>query len=152
MPAPPVPTLSDEQVIGRLTRITIAFCLALVAILAIGVLFLVPNGSVTTKGLAIGVALGVWSYFGSWGVTANAITRAERSGLPVHNAAGLVLAGAFMGIAFAEAPALVGLALAVVDGKDVGPLVISIPVAIAAIIVNASGPGVVRRRLARLRG
>ena len=151
-PAPAVPPLSDEQVISTLTRATIAFCLALVAVLVLGVLFLVPNRSVTITGLAIGVALGLWSWFGSWAVTANAMTRAGRSGSPVQDAAGRVLAVAYMGLAFAEVPALVGLVLARPADSDLGPLVVSVPIAIVAIIANASGPGVVRRRLARLRG
>lgn len=147
-PAPPV---SDEQIIRTFTFITIAFCGALVLIAALGVVVVVAHGSVRSRGVLIGVVLGLVSWFGSRWITSSALSRAARSGLTDRGVAGPLGVAVFRGVAFAEAPALVGFLLAVVDGVDVGPLVIAVPVAIVAIVVNASGPAAVRRHLAQLR-
>lgn len=143
------PPVSDEQLISTFTRLTFAFCGALAIILVLGVTVLIPNGSVGTRGMMIGVALGLGSWFGSRWITSYRLSRIARTG-PTEMA-GAVGTAAFMGVAVAESPALIGLVIAFGDSADVGPFVIAIPIAIVAIIVNASGPGAVRRHLGRLR-
>ena len=147
--APSAPPESDEQIISRFTRLTFAFCGALAMVLALGVTFLIPHGSVRTRGMIIGGALGLCSWFGSRWITRYALVRGARTG-PTEMA-GAVGTAAFMGIGVAETSALVGLALAFGEGGDVGSFVIAIPIAIAAIIVNASGPSAIRRHLDTLR-
>lgn len=141
--------MSDEQIIRMFTLITVAYCGALVMILALGVFVLVPGGPVRTRGVIIGVALGLVSWFASRWITDSAHPRATRTG--TRDPAGTVRAVAFRGIAVAQFPALLGLVFAVDGHADVGALVIAVPVAIVAIVVNASGPGAIRRHLARLR-
>jgi hypothetical protein len=148
-PASSRPPVSDEQVIRTFTFITVFFCVPLVLFLALGVFVLVPNGSVHARGLIIGVALGLVSWFASRWATSYALSRAARTGATYP--AGAVGTAVFTGIGCAEFPALVGLVLAVADRADVGPFVIAIPVAIVAVVVNASGPGAVRRHLDQLR-
>lgn len=148
-PASSRPAVSDEQVFRTFTFITVFFCVPLVLFLALGVFVLVPNGSVHARGMIIGVALALVSWFASRWITSNALSRAARTG--IKDPAGAVGAVVFRGVACAEIPALVGLLLAVADRADVGPFVIAIPVAIVAVVVNASGPGAVLRHLDQLR-
>ena len=148
-PPPTTPAVSDEQIIRMLTRITFAFCGALMVILALGVFVLVPDGSVRTRGMIIGVALGLVSWFGSRWITGFQLSRIARTG--TTEPAGAIGTVAFTGVAIAEFPALLGLVFAISDGVDIGPLVVAVPIAIAAIVLNASGPGAVRRHLDRLR-
>jgi len=143
------PPLSDEQVIAKFTRITFAFCGSLGLILILGVTVLSPHSSIGMPGVLVGVALGLGSWFGSRWITSFGISRIAGTG--PTDLAGAVGTAAFMGIGMADAPALIGLVLATGDGADVGPIVIGIPIAILAVIVNASGPGAVRRHLHRLR-
>ncbi|HEX5331919.1 MAG TPA: hypothetical protein VFW79_04680 [Cellulomonas sp.] len=150
-PASPPPPVSDEQIIRTFTFITIAFCSALVLISALCVFVVVPHGSVRSRGVLIGVALGLVSWFGSRWITSSALDRAARPGLTDKGVAAPLGVAVFRGIAVAEAPALVGFLLAVADGVDVGPLVIAVPVGIVAIVLNASGPAAIRRHLAQLR-
>jgi F0F1-type ATP synthase membrane subunit c/vacuolar-type H+-ATPase subunit K len=145
------PPVSDEQFIKTFTRIGFTFCGGLVLVLALGVFFIVPNGSIHTRGMMIGVALGLVSWFASRWITNYAVSKAANTDPKNQTGAGAISPAVFMGIAFAESPALVGLAVATIDASDVGPLVISVPVAIAAIVFNASGPAALRRHLDRLR-
>ena len=141
--------MSDQQLISKLTRITFAVCGALAVILFLGTSFLFSDGSVRTRGMIIGVALGLVSWFGSRWITSYSLSRAARTG--AADVTGVVLTVAFSGIAIGETPAMLGLVLAYGTGGDVGSFVIPIPIAIVAIIVNASGPAAVRRHLDRLR-
>jgi hypothetical protein len=79
------------------------------------------------------------------------LTSAARRGVAPGTEAGIVRTAAFMGLVFAETPALLGLVIAVSnDGHDVGALVLSVPCAIVSLFVNVSGPGATRRHLQRL--
>lgn len=150
-PVPPARPVSDEQIVRAYAVITITFCAVLMVVGALGAFVLVPDSSVSVRGAAFGVALGMVSWFGSRWVTSSALSRATRPGAPEMSdptAAGRV---PLIGLVVAEFPALFGLPLAFVDGSEVGPLVVAVPIAIAAIVVNVSGPGAVRRHLARLR-
>lgn len=136
---------SDEQMIRTFTFITIGFCGGLVIVLGLSVLVVVPGSTVRVPGLLLGAVLGLVSWFGSLWVTRRAPagpgrTRSARAGGPATTLA-------FRGIAVAETPALVGLVVAIADGADVGALVVAVPIAIVAIVVNASGPGAMRRHL-----
>ena len=146
------PPVSDEQVIRRLTTITVGFCGALVAIGALGAFVLVPDPTVSVPGLALGLVLGLVSWFGSQWVTSRAIDRVRRPGARPVDASASVGTVAFLGVAFAEVPALVTLPLAILDGSDVGPVLVAVPIAIAAVLLHGTGPGAVRRHLDRLRG
>ena len=146
--APPVP---DEQLIRTFAWITVAFCGVLVLISAVGVFGLVPDGVVRGRGVVIGLALGLVSWFASRWVVRHALSAGAGRGRGTTSDAAVLGAAVFRAIAAAEAPALAGFAFAVVDGSDLGPVVIAIPLAIVAIIVNASGPRAVRGHLARLR-
>ncbi|HEY8718251.1 hypothetical protein [Pengzhenrongella sp.] len=145
------PPVSDEEFIKTFTRIGFTFCGGLVLVLALGVFFIAPNGSIHTRGVMIGVALGLVSWFASRWITSNAVSKAANTDPKNQAGAGAIGPAVFMGIAFADTPALVGLALASTDASDIGPLVIAVPVAIAAIIFNVSGPAALRRHLDRLR-
>lgn len=156
------PEVSDDELVRQFQVITVSFAGGLVIILVLGVTVLVPGGTVRTTGAAIGAALGLWSWFGSrwvtsWG-TSNAARprgsqRQERSAGDDEGAgaAGAARTIAFMGIGMAEAPALLGLVLSLSLRGDVGPFVVAIPAAVGAIILNASGPGAMRRHLERVR-
>lgn len=148
--------LSDEQAIRLFTFITISFAGALVLVLLMGVLFLVPGRPIGTTGLALGAALAVLSWFGSRAVTAWAADRVattrRKGGTGASTEAGSASARtvAFIGIGVAEVFGLVGL-LAGMAMHDIGPFVVSLPVAVGAVILNASGPGAMRRHLERVR-
>jgi hypothetical protein len=148
-PEPTTPPVSDEQVIHSFTRTTLSFCGALVVVLVLGLFFAVPDSSVRTRGMIIGVALGLVSWFGSRWITGRTLSRVARTGTKEPTGAiGVVV---FLGIAVAEFPALLGLVFEFVSRGDVGAVVVAVPVAIVSIVVNASGPGAVRRHLDRLR-
>ncbi len=150
--APSAQPASDEEVVRVLTVMTVAFCGALALVLLIGVTFLFPDRVVTARGAGIGLALGLVSWYASRWMVGRAIARAGRRAAGDPSAPGIVRSAVFVGIACAESPALTGLAIAVVLGNDIGPFVVAIPMAIAAIVVNVSGPGAVRGHLESLRG
>lgn len=142
---PAMPPVADEQIIRTFTFITIGFCGGLVMVLGLDVLVLVPDSVVRAPGLLLGAVLGLVSWFGSQRATSRAPSRSVRSpSLRSGSPAGTL---AFRGIVVAEVPALIALIVAIADGADVGSVVVAIPVAIVAIIVNASGPGAMRRHL-----
>ncbi|GAA3796257.1 hypothetical protein [Cellulomonas soli] len=152
---PPVtPPVTDEGLVRVFTGITASFCGALLVVGVIGVLFLAVDPQVSGPGLVIGVALALVSWFGSAWATGAVLAWACRTDVADRDVHGSVRTAAFVGIAVAELPALLGLVLlfAVGDGSEVGPLLVAVPVAIAAILVHASGPAALRRHLARLRG
>jgi len=163
MTVPPssLPPTTDDELVTRYARITVGFCGALVLVLVLGLTVLSSHASVGTQGVLIGVGLGLWSWFGSRWITSFGLSRFGRTDPPTmagsaETVGAAVLAGAvgtvaFMGIGVAEVPGLIGFVLAQGDGADVGPMVIAIPIAIVAVVVNASGPGAVRRHLDRLR-
>jgi hypothetical protein len=95
-----------EQIARVLMNLTVAFsgALALVLALVLGVLVLIPDPVVGTAGLAVGVALGLVSWFGSRWITDGAITRAAERGLRDQDATNVVRAAVFLGITLAEAP------------------------------------------------
>lgn len=154
--------VSDDELIRQFRVITLAFVGGLLIVLALGVTVLIPGRTLRTTGAAIGAVLGLWSWIGSRWITTRGTSSATRSRAPraqERNAgddertggAGAARTIAFLGLGMAEAPALVGLPLSLNLGGDVGPLVIAVPVAVAAIILNASGPGAMRRHLQRVR-
>jgi hypothetical protein len=153
--------VSDEQLVQALTRITAMFCGGLVIVLLAGVLFIVEDPTVRITGLALGVLLGLASWFVPVVVIRSVLAKAASAAAQPDGvaqaqtesdgAAGVVRAAAMVGLACAETPAMLALVFAVVDGHDVGALVIAVPVAIASLIFNVSGPAAVRRHLARLR-
>jgi hypothetical protein len=163
MTVPPssLPPRTDDEVVRTYARITVGFCGALGLVLVLGLTVLSSHASVGTRGVLIGLGLGLCSWFGSRWITSFGLSRSARTGR--GEAAGLratagatELAGtagtiAFMGICVAQVPGLLGFVLARGDGADVGPMVVAIPIAIVAIVVNASGPGAMRRHLERLR-
>lgn len=147
-PTPSAPPVSDDQLIRLGTYLSVAFAVPLLMVLALGMFVLVPDAAVHSRGLVIGAALGLVSWFGSRWITSHTLPRSAVSGPGgVHGAARIV---AFRGIAVADLPALLALVLVLAIG-DVGPLVVAVPIAIVAIVVNASGPGAIRRHLDRLR-
>lgn len=165
-PQPPVAELSDDDVVRLFTTLTVGFAGGLVLVLGIGVLFLVPGAPLGTTGAAVGVGLAVVSWFGSRWVAGWAASNAARSArlrsrasngeqaTPVagrsDGANGVARTIAFMAIGVAEAPGLMGLVIGL-QLHDIGPFAISLPVAVAAVVLNASGPGAMRRHLARVR-
>ncbi|MBN9325498.1 MAG: hypothetical protein BGO38_03770 [Cellulomonas sp. 73-145] len=165
-PQPPVAELSDDDVVRLFTTVTVGFAGGLVLILGIGVLFLVPGAPLSTTGAAVGVGLALVSWFGSrwvtgWGASNAARSARRRSrastgdqaapaGGRSDGANGVARTIAFMGIGFAEGPGLVGLAIGL-QLHDIGPFAIALPVAVAAVVLNASGPGAMRRHLQRVR-
>ena len=146
---PAMPPASDDQMIRTFTFITVGFCGGLVIVLGLGVFFLVPGSTVRSPGLLLGAVLGLVSWFGSRWVTSRAPSGSVRT--PSGRAGGPASTLAFLGIAVAEIPALVGLVVAIADGTDVGAIVVAVPIAIVAIVVNASGPGAMRRHLGLVR-
>ena len=146
--------LSDEQAVRLFMFITMSFVFALVLILLLGVLFLVPGRPIGTTGLAVGTVLALLSWFGSRGVTAWAAARAANArrdaGVAASTATASVRTVAFIGIVACEVPGLAGLVLGTAM-HDVGPFLVSIPVAVLALFVNASGPVALRRHLDRVR-
>ena len=163
MTVPPssLPPTTDDELVRRYARITVGFCGALGLVLVLGLTVLSSHASVGTRGVLIGLGLGLWSWFGSRWITSFGLSRFGRTDPtkmagPTQTAGATELAGAvgvvaFMGIGVAEVPGLLGFVLARGDGADVGPMVVAIPIAIVAIVVNASGPGAMRRHLERLR-
>ncbi len=151
-PAPSAQPVSDDEVVRYFIFQTIAYGGALALVLLLGVFVLFPDGVVSALGAAIGLALGLLSWFASRWIIASGLTRAGRRGRDDASGPGIVRAAVNLGIAFADVPAVVSLVIAFVLGSDIGTFVVAIPMAIAAIVVNASGPGAVRRHLATLRG
>lgn len=158
-----LPPVSDDQLVRVLTPITIAFCGALVVVGLLGLFVLVPDPTVSPAGLAVGAALGAAGWFGSRVVPGAMLDRAwalrtgrDGTGSVATSAAGsdtaVVQTVAFVALAIAELPGLLGLVIAFLWLSEVGPLVVAVPVSIAAVALNASGPSAVRRHLARLRG
>ena len=167
MPAPqrPAAELSDDDLVRLMLPITLSFVGGLVLILVIGALFLVPGAPLSTTGAVVGVGLALVSWFGSRGVTGwAASSAAHRAGLRSRTSApeqpgrvgggdganGVARTIAFIGIGVAEFPGLIGLVVGL-QLHDIGPFVISLPVAVAAVVLNASGPGAMRRHLQRVR-
>ncbi len=150
-PERPWPAPSDDQVVRMFLFITIGYAGALVLILAL-VPFLFPDGSISVRGLAVGVVLALVSWFGSMWAINWALASAARSGRPdAVAAAGAVRTATLVGIATAEMPPLLALVYAYLDVSEVGALVVAVPVAIVALVVNVSGPGAVRRHLEQIR-
>lgn len=164
-PQPPVAELADDDVVRLFTTVTIGFAGGLLGVLVIGVLFLVPGAPLSTTGAVVGAGLALVSWFGSRGVTGWAASNAaHRAGLRSRTSApeqpgrvgggdganGVARTIAFIGIGVAESPGLIGLVIGL-QLHDIGPFAISLPVAVAAVVLNASGPGAMRRHLARVR-
>ncbi|MDM7855509.1 hypothetical protein [Cellulomonas alba] len=159
MTTPPEPQsapadLDDEAALVRpLSRIAYAFCAALVAIGLLGAFVLVPDPVVTLGGLALGLGLGLVSLVVPPLLIRGGLRRGTgRTADPASEHA-VVRTAVFIGLAFAELPALVALSLVASDGNhDVGALLISVPFAIVSLLVNVAGAGAVRRHLRRIRG
>lgn len=160
-----LPPVSDDQLVRVLTPITIAFCGALVVVGLLGLFVLVPDPTVSPAGLAVGAALGAAGWWGSRAVPGALLDRARaqrtrrdgtRSGSDAAPGSAadtaVVQTVAFYALAIAELPGLLGLVTAFLWLSEVGPLVVAVPVSIAAVTLNATGPSAVRRHLARLRG
>jgi len=150
-PTPSTPPVSDEQIIRTFRLLTISFCAGPAVILAMVPLALVPDPTVQVRGLVIGVALGAVAWFGSrWGTSAMA-ARAVRRG--VAGVTSTISSVALTGVAVAEGAWFLGLGLvfALHSNHDIGSCVVSVPVAIVAIVMNGSGPGAIRRHLEQLR-
>ena len=160
----PATQVSDEELVRGLRSITFRFCAAQAVLLLLGLVVLVPDGSLTGGGVLMGGALGAVSWFGSRWASRWALARARRDasgdaalsadaalrGTTSQDAAARVQTAAFIGVAFAEALGLLGLVVAMLTGERAA-MVLAIPVAIIAIIVNGTGPIAVRRHLDTLR-
>lgn len=169
MPAPERPLVdqSDDQRVRIFTPITLSFVGGMVLVLVLGVVFLVPHAPLTGAGAGVGVALALASWFGSRAATAWAASTAARrvasgpppglaarplvKGGPQYGAAGAAGTIAFIGIGVGEGFGLVGLPIGLAM-HDLGPFVIALPVAMVAVVLNASGPAAMRRHLQRVRG
>ena len=145
--------MDADQLVRSLIPITFTFCSALLLVGLLGVFVIVPEPTVSPTGLLLGAALALVSWFAPSVVLPRLLTSAGRRGVEPARVAGVVRALVFVGLALAEVPALVGLALtfALSDGNDVAPFALAIPVAIASIWVNVSGPTAVRSHLERVR-
>lgn len=148
----PAPAEDDATFVRVLSRITIAFCGALVVVGLLGLFVLVPDPVVTLTGLALGLVGGLVSLIVPPLLIRSGLARARRP-LEPGDEYMVVRTAVFLGIAFAELPPLVALALVVTDGNhDVGALVLTVPFAIVSLVMNVSGPAALRRHLARVRG
>ena len=144
--------VSDDEVVRIMKTITIGFAATLVAVALLGVLFIVPAPVIGIRGLAVGLVLAIAAWFLPEVSTRRMAASAWRpAGVAGRDVPALARTIAFVGIALAETLALLGLVLAVADGHDVGPFVVSTPVAVVSLFVNASGPAAMRRHLERLR-
>lgn len=132
-----------------MTRITAGFASGLVVVGLVAALLATPPIVVATRGLAVGAALAVASWFLPALVTAPMVRSAASRGAPSGSQV-MARTIAFVGIGVAQTPALLALVLTV-GGHDVGAVLLAVPVAIASLFVNASGPGATRRRLETLR-
>jgi len=141
----------DQALILAMTPITIAFCIGLVVIGAVMVLFIVPEPTVRGVGILVGVVLALVSWFAPGRIIGGMLDRARDRGVEPAAVPDVVRSAVFTGIAAAEVPALVAVVLVVEGGHDVGALLISLPVAIVSLMFNVSGPDALRRHLARLR-
>jgi hypothetical protein len=145
-----VPT--DDEVVRIMKTITVGFAATLVAVALLGVLFIVPDPVIGMSGLAVGVVLGIAAWFLPAVATRRMAASAWRpAGVAGRDVPAVARTIAFVGIALAEMPALLGLVVAVAQGHDVGAFVVSTPVAVVSLFVNASGPAAMRRHLERLR-
>ncbi|MEZ0447222.1 hypothetical protein [Cellulomonas sp. ICMP 17802] len=151
MTLPQTPALTDDAFVRSFAPITTAFSGALVVTGLLGALVLVPEPTVTPVGLLVGAVLGLVAWFAPTLVIRSRLTSAVRRGEPPERAHATVRAVVMIGIALAEAPALLGFALAVTGGHDIGSFALSIPLAVASLVLNVSGQGAVRRHLDRLR-
>jgi hypothetical protein len=148
----PAAPITDESFVRIFARMTGAFCTALAIVGVLGVTVILEQPTVRTTGLAVGVVLGLVSWFGARLIIRTILARATARGVAPAGATAAASTAIFAGIAVAEAPALFGLVYPfIVEVDDVGALVIAVPVAIVSLIVNVSGPSAVRGHLARLR-
>lgn len=151
------PSAISPQSIRALFFVGVFSCGMLVLISVVTVSVLVSARSVTGGGLGLGVALGLVSWFGSTWVADRMSARRPRpdarSGgrLNAQDPASIFSTAINLGVAAAELPALVAVYLAVWDGSEIGPLLVSAPVAIVAMLVNITNPGAMRRRVGLVR-
>ncbi|WP_456845812.1 hypothetical protein [Cellulomonas sp. P5_C6] len=145
------PPVSDDELVRSLTPITFAYCGALLLVGLLGALVLVPDPTVTPTGLLIGAGLGLAAWFVPALMIPNRLRFAARQGLAPEQVPGVVRTVVWIGISFATLPAMLGLVVAVSSGHDVGALVFSVPLAMASLVLNVSGPRAVRRHLERAR-
>jgi F0F1-type ATP synthase membrane subunit c/vacuolar-type H+-ATPase subunit K len=143
----------DELLVRTLTQMTYGFCGALLMVGLLGAFVLVPEPTVTPIGLLIGAVLALVSWFAPTVAIRRQLGIAARRGVAPGQARSAVQTAVLIGAALAEAPALLGLALAFVlaGGHDVAPFALSVPVAVASLWLNVSGPAAVRRHLGRAR-
>lgn len=153
MTQPQTSPVDDDQLVRTLTSITYGFCGALLMVGVLGVVVLVPEPTVTPLGLLVGAALALVSWFAPTVAIRRQLADAARAGVAPRQAGTVVRTAVFIGAALAEAPALLGLAVTSVlaGGHDVAPFALSIPVAVASLWLNVSGPAAVRRHLGRVR-
>ncbi|MBO3101906.1 hypothetical protein [Cellulomonas fengjieae] len=145
-------TVDDDQLVRSLTPLTYGFCGALLMVGLLGVFVIVPEPTVTPTGLALGAALGLAAWFIPTVVIRRVLAGGARQGVAPGSVAGVVRSAVFLGAAVAEGPALLGFFLAfVLPGGDVAPFALSIPLAVASLWFNVSGPAAARRHLGRAR-
>ena len=141
--------LVDPADLARRGRVlTLAFCSAIVLV-AVVVLLVVPNGHESGTGLAVGLAVGVLGFLLARWLPARGL-RPLAPGERDVGAAGRVLTAAFLAIALAEAPVLASIPYAFATTGDRGAFVVAAPIAIASIILNATGGPSLRRHVTRL--
>ena len=151
---PETPPISDDRLIRSFAPITNAFCYALVMVGLLGAFVIFPDPTTTTTGLLIGAALGLASWFLPTIVIRRRLAGAARRQVPPQLQPALVRTVVMIGLALAEFPALLGFAITASSSastSDIGPFVLSIPLAVASLILNVSGKGAIRRHLDRLR-
>jgi hypothetical protein len=145
--------VTDDELVRIMKTITIGFAATLVAVALLGVLYIVPAPVIGVTGLAVGVVMAIAAWVLPAVTTRWMAASAWRpAGVAGRDVLAVTRTIAFVGIALAEMPALIGLVLAVAGGHDVGAFVVSTPVAVVSLFVNASGPAAMRRHLERLRG
>ena len=153
MNQPPPPPPSEDHVVAALTRATVMFSGALVVVLLVTVFFLFPQWQLGARGVILGAVLGLLSWvMPSWMIS-NQLKGAARRGPDPARVPAIVATAAYVGISFAELPALLALvSIFLLGGTDIAAVVVAVPVAVASLWLVVSGPAAVRRHLARLRG
>jgi hypothetical protein len=145
---PTLPSSSDASV-QTLRILTTAFCGALVLIGILLFTVLLPDGDQTPTGLAVGLALGVVGFLASRSVPAWQLRpldpgEGRRVALP------RLMGAAFLAIALAEGPALIGLVVAFATDGDRGAYLVAAPLGVISIVLNGTGTPALRRHVARL--
>ncbi len=152
-PAPQPQAPADDEMVRTLGWITVGFVGGLVIVAALTASLIVPDPTVRLRGVLVGCVLALLAWFLPVAAIRRMLASARHGDVPVAatSAAVAVRTAVFVGVANGEAPALVAVVLAVLDGHDIGALLVAAPVAVVSLVLNVSGPGAVRRHLERLR-